>query len=88
MSKQAIEYYNSAIKKIANDLKISNTLATPKINKIVINCGFGKDKGDKDIIDDLLKNITQISGQKPIVTLAKKSISSFKIGRASCRERV
>lgn|SRR3990167_4314088 len=79
MSQQAIEYYTGAIKKTANELKISNLLAAPRIVKIVINCGFGSDKGNKDVKEELIENITTITGQKPILTTAKKSIASFKL---------
>lgn len=79
MSQQAIDYYNSSIAKTAGELKVNNLLGAPKVRKVVINCGFGSDKGNKDVKDELMESIAAITGQKPVVTIAKKSIASFKL---------
>lgn len=57
----------------------SNVLLIPKIEKVVINVGFGKRVKDKDFISNIEKTLIKISGQKPVFTKAKKSIASFKV---------
>ena len=69
-------------KKIVSDLQkefsLKNKLMVPKIIKVVLNMGLGKDSNDKKIIQNSLEDISLISGQKPIITKFKKSISNFK----------
>jgi large subunit ribosomal protein L5 len=74
------ERYQQEIKaKLAQDLGIKNSLAIPKLKKIVVNMGIGEAKEDKQRIEDATKELTQLTGQKPLVTLAKGSISNFKL---------
>lgn len=54
-------------------------MEVPKITKITLNMGLGDAVGDKKIIEHATSDMTQIAGQKPIVTLARKSIAGFKI---------
>jgi len=56
-----------------------NKMAVPKLEKIVINMGLGEAKDNAKIIENAVSDMTIISGQKPIVTKAKKSISAFKL---------
>jgi len=69
-------------KKIANDLQkefsLKNKLMVPKITKVVLNMGLGADGNDKKKLQNCVEDISLISGQKPIVTKFKKSISNFK----------
>lgn len=69
--------------KIINDLKkeleIKNLLAVPKLSKIVINVGIKDALSDKKNIDNAIEILSNISGQKPKITKAKKSISTFKL---------
>lgn len=69
--------------KIANDLKnelgIKNSLAVPKLSKIVINVGVKDALADKKNIENAIAILAHISGQKPKVTKAKKSIATFKL---------
>ena len=73
------EHYD---KKIVIDLQkkfsMKNKLMVPKITKIVLNMGLGLDANDKKIVQNCIEDISLISGQKPIVTKFKKSISNFK----------
>lgn len=68
---------------IRSDLKktlgLDNIMAVPKVLKVVINIGAGKASQDKKYIDFAETILTRISGQKPVLTKAKKSISNFKI---------
>lgn len=69
-------------KTIAIDLQkkfsMKNKLMVPRITKVVLNMGLGADSSDKKIVQNSIEDISLISGQKPIVTKFKKSISNFK----------
>ncbi|MDG5768311.1 50S ribosomal protein L5 [Balneolales bacterium ANBcel1] len=73
------EYKKSILGKIKDDFKIENRMAVPKLTKIVVNVGVGEAVADKKVLDDVVKNIAAITGQQPVVTKAKKSISNFKL---------
>ena len=69
-------------KKIIIDLQkkfsMKNKLMVPKIIKVVLNMGLGIDSNDKKIVQNCVEDISLISGQRPIITRFKKSISNFK----------
>ena len=67
--------------KIKEELKIGNIMAVPRLLKIVINCGLGEALSNKKAIENMSGQISQICGQKPVITYAKKDISSFKLRR-------
>lgn len=74
------EYYNQEVtKKLMEELKIKNPMAVPKALKIVVNVGAGEAVVNKNVIGHIQEQMTQITGQKPVVTKARKSISAFKI---------
>jgi len=58
---------------------IKNRLAVPRLEKIVINMGIGKGKEIKEYADEVGKHLAALSGQKPVVTLSRLSISGFKL---------
>lgn len=64
---------------LAEKFQYQSTMQVPKLEKIVINRGVGEAVGDKKLIDSAVEEIALISGQKPVVTYAKKSISNFKL---------
>ena len=73
------EQYNKTIlDSLRKKLSLSNTLMVPKILKVVLNMGLGADAGDKKKLQNCIEDMSLISGQKPIVTRFKKSISNFK----------
>ncbi len=65
--------------KLINFFKYDNVMKVPKIIKIVINIGIGWSICNKKNLDHILLNLKSISGQKPLVTKARKSIANFKI---------
>lgn len=73
------QYKEKIAPKLKEDFKIKNDFAVPRLQKIVINVGLGKILNDKEMLETVEKNVTAITGQKPIKTKAKKSISNFKI---------
>jgi len=54
-------------------------MAVPKLNKIVVNMGVGRAIGDVKILDSAVADLTTITGQKPIITRARKAVSNFKL---------
>lgn len=56
-----------------------NNMQVPRIDKVVVNVGIGKFIKDSNMVEDVLRSITAITGQKPLLTKAKKSIAGFKI---------
>lgn len=56
-----------------------NDMLVPRLTKVVLNVGFGKHAKDKEMSESVVKTLTKISGQKPVLTKAKKSVSAFKI---------
>ena len=74
-------YYKEVVPQMKKELNIPNILAVPKIKKVVINVGCGEAAGNKKIVDKVMEDILLISGQKPLITKARKSIAAFKIRR-------
>tara|TARA_Y100000817_G_scaffold204530_1_gene160258 strand:- start:476 stop:1087 length:612 start_codon:yes stop_codon:yes gene_type:complete len=72
------KYKNEIIKSLMSKLNLKNTNAVPKIEKIVLNMGLGEDALDKKKLDTCIKDMAAITGQHPLVTKFKKSISNFK----------
>ncbi|MGH7426319.1 MAG: 50S ribosomal protein L5, partial [Candidatus Methylomirabilales bacterium] len=56
-----------------------NTMAVPRLEKIVVNMGVGEATRESKLLDDALSSLTVITGQKPKVTRAKRSIAAFKL---------
>lgn len=73
-------YQKEIVPKLKVDLGITNLLALPRLVKIVVNCGVGREAlADKKVIEKVSAQLGQITGQKPCKTRAKKAISSFKL---------
>jgi len=72
------KYKNEIIKNLMSKLNYKNTYAVPKIEKVVINMGLGADASDQKKIKSSIQDISVITGQHPIITKFKKSISNFK----------
>jgi len=70
-------YYNKIVPQLLKHYK--NPMQVPKIQKITLNMGVGEAVADKKIIEKAVSDMTAISGQKPVVTLARKSVAGFKI---------
>jgi large subunit ribosomal protein L5 len=74
------EYYQKEIvKKLKDRFKYTSVMQVPRINKITLNMGLGEAMDDKKIITSGVADLEKIAGQKPVVTLARKSIAGFKI---------
>ncbi len=74
------EQYNTKIAKALMDkFSFKNVMQVPKVTKVVVNVGVGKVKEDKRKIDQIVEDIAKITGQQPVKTTARKSISGFKV---------
>lgn len=79
MSDLKTTYHTQLRKQIGEKLGIKNAMAIPKLVKIVVNSGVGEALADKKVIETMSKQIGIITGQKPLVTHAKRDISTFKL---------
>jgi large subunit ribosomal protein L5 len=80
MAARLKEKYHKEIKQaLQKELGLSNSMAVPKLEKIVINMGLGEATQNNKLLDPLVADLAQISGQKPVTTKAKKSIAAFKV---------
>ena len=74
------EQYNKELRaKIKEQLGLANVMAVPKVQKVVLNIGLGKATQEKHWVDFGTSVLQRITGQKPVLTKAKKSISNFKV---------
>ncbi len=72
-------YQEDVVPAMIEKFGYKSTMEVPKLVKIVINMGVGEAKEDPKALDAAVKELTAISGQKPVVTRAKKSVAAFKI---------
>jgi large subunit ribosomal protein L5 len=80
MSARLKELYTKEVrKKIQDQFGIKNPMAVPKVEKVVLNMGIGEAIQNAKVLDAAVEELGQITGQKPVVTKAKKSIASFKL---------
>lgn len=79
MSRMKEKYLKRIKPELQNKFSFSNPMMIPALKKVVINMGIAEASKDKNAIQDCINEITLLSGQKPIVTKAKKAISNFKL---------
>ncbi|MFQ5470628.1 MAG: 50S ribosomal protein L5 [Gammaproteobacteria bacterium] len=72
-------YKTTVVPKLMEQLGYKSIMQVPKITKISINMGVGEAVGDKKVIQNALSDMEAVSGQKPVVTKARKSVAGFKI---------
>ena len=74
------EKYNNLVKpELINQFNYSSTMQIPRLEKIVVNMGVGDAVSNSKVLDDAVAELQAITGQKPVITKAKKSIASFKL---------
>lgn len=74
------ERYNTELRAaLKDDLGVSNIMEVPRLVKIVVNCGVGKATQQQSLLEGAQRDLEAITGQKPAVTKAKKSIAGFKL---------
>ena len=72
-------YREKVVPELMQSLGITNTMQVPKITKITVNMGVGEAVADKKAMDGAVSDLTALTGQKPVVTKARKAIASFKL---------
>jgi len=72
-------YKDTVVKQLQEQFNYQSVMEVPRITKITLNMGVGEAVGDKKVMEHAVSDMTKISGQKPIVTNARKSIAGFKI---------
>lgn len=79
MARLKDKYLNEVVPALQQKFNYKNVMEIPKIEKVVINIGLGEAVQNPKALDAALEDLTIISGQKPVVTKAKKSIAAFKL---------
>ena len=79
MSRLQEFYRDQVIPQLKEQLGYANEMQLPRIEKITLNMGVGEALADRKIIDNAIGDMTKIAGQKPLMTLARKSVAAFKL---------
>ena len=79
MSRLQEKYQNELAGEIQQKLGLKNPMQVPRITKITLNMGVGEAVADKKVIDNARADMEKISGQRPVTTIARKSVAGFKI---------
>ena len=79
MNRLMERYQNEVVKSLMEKFNYSSKMQAPKIEKIVLNIGVGDAVSNSKLLDEAVNELTLISGQKPVITRAKKSIAGFKL---------
>jgi large subunit ribosomal protein L5 len=79
MSRLKERYSKEVAPALTKEFGYTNVMAIPKLEKIVVNMGLGEATGNAKIVDVGVDEIARVTGQKPVVTRAKKSIAQFKV---------
>jgi large subunit ribosomal protein L5 len=72
-------YQKEIVPALQKQLGLDNIMQVPKLQKVVLNIGIGKMQGEAKVLDAAVEDLTTITGQKPVVTKARKSIANFKL---------
>ena len=75
-------YRNEVTAHLTQQFNLKNRMQVPNLVKIVVNMGVGEAAKDSKLIEGAVRDLATITGQRPVVTRARKSIANFKIGRA------
>ena len=79
MTRLQEKYLNETTKQLVEQFGYKNVMVIPKIEKVVLNMGVGEAVGNPKVLDAAVNDMTQITGQKPVITKAKKSLAAFKL---------
>ena len=72
-------YQDDVAAKLKDELGLKNVMEVPRITKITLNMGVGEALSDKKLLENAVADLEKLSGQKPVVTKARKSIAGFKV---------
>ena len=79
MARLKEHYEQNLMPALIQRLGLKNPMEAPRISKITVNMGVGEAVADKKIVDNAVKDMTAITGQRPIITKARKSVAAFKL---------
>jgi len=79
MSRLKALYKSEVVAKLQKDFGYDNVMQVPKITKVTLNMGVGEGIGDKKQVDAAVKDLEALSGQKVVITKARKSVAGFKV---------
>jgi large subunit ribosomal protein L5 len=79
MARLAQYYREKIVPELQKQLGCKNVMQVPKITKITVNMGVGEAVADKKVMDNAVADLAKITGQKPLVTRARKSVATFKV---------
>ncbi len=79
MARLQEHYEQNIASQLRDELGLENVMQIPRITKITLNMGVGEAIGNKKILESATNDLMQISGQKPVVTKARKSVANFKV---------
>ena len=79
MSRLSEKYQKQVVQQLITKFNYKNKFSVPRLRKIVVNMGVGRAVDDKKLIEEATKHLTIVTGQKPLVTVAKKAIAGFKL---------
>ena len=72
-------YAKELLPRLMKDLGVANPMAVPRITKVTVNMGVGEALADRKVLENAMADLAKITGQKPVPTLARKSVASFKV---------
>jgi len=73
------QYQDEVVEKLSKEFNIDNVSAVPRLEKIVLNMGIGEATQNVKILEEAIEELTQLAGQRPVMTHARKSIAAFKL---------
>lgn len=79
MNRLKEKYLNEVVPSLKEKYNYTSIMEVPKLDKIVINMGVGDATGNSKLIEAAVEDLTEIAGQKPVITKARKSIAGFKV---------
>ena len=79
MNRLKVQYQNEMVPTLMKSLTLDNVMQVPRVEKVVVNIGLGEAMDNPKALDAAVSDLSQITGQKPIVTKARKSIANFKL---------
>ena len=74
-----VKYANEVAPALMQKFGYTSTMQIPRIEKIVVNCGCGEARENAKVLEAVVKDLATITGQKPVITKAKKSVANFKL---------
>ena len=83
MSRLLERYKNEIVTGLMEELGYKNALAVPRLEKVVINMGVGKSQEEKKRLEDATQDLAMITGQRPVITKARRSVAGFKVRKGN-----